>query len=31
MVGVDGVNKGINDYSVQTEQSIYDWIDTGTF
>ena len=27
---VVGVGKGLNDSSVQTEQAIYDWIDTGT-
>ena len=25
-----GVGKGLNDSSVQTEQAIYNWIDTGT-
>ena len=25
-----GVGKGLYDSSVQTEQGIYDWIDTGT-
>ena len=28
--GVSGVAKGLNYSSVQTEQGIYDWIDTGT-
>ena len=30
VVGVGGVRKGLYDSSVQTEQAIYDWIDTGT-
>ena len=28
--GVGGVGKGLSDSSIQTEQAIYDWIDTGT-
>ena len=31
MVGGVGVGKWVeNDFGVQTEQAIYDWIDTGT-
>ena len=30
VVGGVGVGKGLNDTSVQTEQAVYDWIDTGT-
>ena len=31
MVGGVGVSKQVeNDFSVQTELAIYDWIDTGT-
>ena len=30
MVGGGGVGKGLNDFSVQIEQAIFDSIDTGT-
>ena len=30
LVGVGDVGEGLNDSSVQTEQAMYDWIDTGT-
>ena len=29
VVGSGGVGRGLNDSSVQTEQGIHDWIDTG--